>query len=107
MHAGTRNTWIAKKRLRVAPPTVSPPKTKCASAPPRTGTRPACSAAMTTDHTAVWSQRRSWPVNPIRMVKRSRSTPVSQFISRGYLYAPKRKVCTACTPTMSTIAEAP
>ncbi len=98
---------MAKKRLRVPPPTVSPPKMKCASAVPRNGTLPACSAAMTTDHTAVWSHRRSCPVNPMRMVKRRRSTPVIQFISRGYLYAPKRNVCTMCTPTMSTMADAP
>jgi hypothetical protein len=57
--AGIRKTWIAKNRLKVAPPMVLPPRMKCASQSPINGTRPACSAATTTDHAAVWSQRRA------------------------------------------------
>ena len=85
MMAGMTKTWMAKKRLKVAPPIVFPPKMKRASQSPIKGTRPACSAATTTDHAAVWSQRSSWPVKPIARVKPSNSTPVDQVISRGNL----------------------
>jgi len=43
------------------------------------------SGAEIVDHAAVWSQRNSWPVNPITIVNARSSTPVVQFISRGYL----------------------
>jgi hypothetical protein len=76
---------MAKKRLNVAPPIVVPPRMNCARKFPIKGTRPACSAATTTDQVAVWSQRNNWPVNPITIVNARSSTPVVQFISRGYL----------------------
>jgi len=48
------NTLVeVKKRLKVAPPIVVPPRMKCASQSPTSGTRPACSAAITTDQVAV------------------------------------------------------
>ncbi len=50
--AGMMKTWMAKKRLSVAPPTVSPPRMKRAMCSPTSGARPACSAPTTTDHTA-------------------------------------------------------
>ena len=46
-----------------------PPRMNRASQSPMNGTRPACSAATTTDHVAFWSQRSNWPVNPIASVK--------------------------------------
>ena len=71
--------------LKVAPPIVLPPRMNLASQSPSTGTRPACWAATTTDHAAVWSHRSNCPVKPIPKVNPSKSTPVVQFISRGNL----------------------
>ncbi|MFO0874499.1 MAG: hypothetical protein U0575_11090 [Phycisphaerales bacterium] len=100
-------TCSAKKRLRVAPPIVSPPRMKRASAGPITGARSACSAPTTTDQTALASQRRSCPVKPMPSVSASSSTPLSQLSSRGNLYEPCRKTWERWTKTMTTIADAP
>jgi len=83
--AGMKKTWKAKKRLRVAPPMVSPARMNRASSPPTTGIRPACAAPTITDQTAFWSQRRSCPVKASARVSSSSTAPESQLSSRGNL----------------------
>ncbi len=78
-------TWRAKKRLRVAPETNSSPLSIAAMNPPASGS---LSTAVTTSvvvQYAHWSQGSRYPVAPKATKMRRRSTPISQFVSRGGL----------------------
>src|SRR4051812_34121971 len=86
---------------------LSPARMAWAINGPTTGARAACSAPTTADQTPLASQRRSWPVNPIASVNSSRTTPLIQFISRGYLYAAWRYTCAMCMTAMRIMADAP
>src|SRR5919199_5450894 len=54
-----------------------------------------------------WSNGSRYPVNDIAIVRISRTTPMIQFSSRGYLYAPKKKVLPMCRNTRITITDEP
>jgi hypothetical protein len=46
-------------------------------------------------------------VNDIAIVRMSRTTPMTQFSSRGYLYAPKKNVLPVCKKIRTTITVEP
>lgn len=107
MAAGMTRMWYVKRWLSVAVPICCPDRMKVATHWPTKGTRPACSAATTVDHTPSWSQRSTCPVKPMATVSPSRRTPEIQFSSRGNLYDPVMNTRMAWSPSSTIIAEAP
>ena len=71
------------------------------------GARPAISVATITDQTPLESHRNKWPVNAMPSTTNSSTTPLIQFISRGYLYVACRKTCAMWITASVTMAVAP
>ena len=92
MSAGMRKTWMAKKRLSVAPPTVSPPRMKRAMRSPTTGSAPRLLGADDDrpGRVLVPAQELAGEAHAERAA-RAAGRPISQFISRGNLYEPEEE----------------
>src|SRR3954453_9533700 len=63
--------------------------------------------ATTVAHSERWSKGSRYPVSAMTKVRMTSTTPMTQLSSRGYLYAPKKKVRAMCRKIRITITDEP